>query len=60
VGRQLAGHVDVVLDRDRHAEQRRPLGGLQALLRRPRLLERSLGAHDSEGVQDGVAPLDAL
>jgi hypothetical protein len=60
VGRQLAGDVHVVLDRDRHAEQRRPVAGAQALLRHPRLLQRALGAHDPEGLQLAVQAIDAV
>ena len=38
VCRHLAGDVDVVLDRDRHAEQRQPLTRVEPGLRRGRLL----------------------
>ena len=51
LGRHLAGDVDVVLDGDRHAQQRAPArrrGGGVGLVG---LEQRPLGEHDAEGVQ---------
>jgi hypothetical protein len=56
----LAGDVDFVLDRDRHAEQRPFVAGAPPRLR---LLgfEHRLGVEDlAEGVQLGVEPIDPL
>ena len=53
VRRQLAGDVHVVLDRDRHAEQRRASPAAQPRLRGVGLGERAFGAHHAEGVDGG-------
>ncbi len=60
VGRDLARVVDVVLDRDRHSEQRRLLPGGEALLRPLRVGMRLLAEHDPVGVQLRLDPRDAL
>ena len=49
--RRLARDVHVVLDRDRHAEQRRALTGGPAGVGLRRLRERRLGAHHPERAQ---------
>ena len=54
----LAGNVDVVLDRDRHAQQRTPLSVLEALQCCVSLLECAFGAHGDERAQRRVQPLD--
>jgi hypothetical protein len=54
----LAGNVDVVLDRDRHAQQRTPLPVLEALQRCISLLECAFGANRDERAQRRVQPLD--
>ena len=46
----LPRDVDVVLDRDRHAEQRQPLTGVEAVLR-GRASWRAVGEHDAVGAQ---------
>ena len=53
VRRHLAGDVDVVLDGDRHAEQRQPLTRVEAGLRGGRLPTRGVGQHDAVGPQSG-------
>ena len=55
---RLAGHVDVVLDRDRHPEQRQPLAGGEAPVRGVGLGERGLRAQAAEGVERGLGRLD--
>ena len=60
VARRLAGDVDVVLDHDGHAEQRRGLAGVEAALGLRRLGARGLRAHAAEGVELRVEALDAL
>ena len=61
--RHLAGHVDVVLDRDRHAQQR-ALGRLAsraaASVGLVGLHPRALGEHDPERVQPWVEARDPL
>ena len=49
--RDLAGDVDLVLDRDRHAEQRRVLAGAAAAVGGVGLGERALGVHGAERVE---------
>jgi hypothetical protein len=60
VARRLAGDVDVVLDEDGHAEQRRGRAGVEAALGLRRLGARGLRADAAEGVELRVEPLDAL
>ncbi len=60
VRRHLACDVDVVLDRDRHAEQRQPLTVVEAGLRDDRLLTRGVGQHDAVGPQLWIQPRDAV
>ena len=54
----LAGDVDFVLDRDRHAEQRPLLAGLQPRLGLLGFEQRPLGEDLAEGVQVRVVALD--
>ena len=56
----LAGDVDFVLDRDRHAEQRPLLAGLQPRLGLLGFEQRPLGEDLAEGVQLRVEALDPL
>ena len=60
VGRHLARVVDVVLDRDRHPQQRRLIAGGEPLLRAFRVGTRTLGEHDPVRVQLRLDPRDAL
>ena len=60
VGGHVAGDVDVVLDRDRHAEQRPLLAPSQPRLGLLGLEQRFLGEHRAEGVELRVDPLDPL
>ena len=60
VRRQFAGDVHVVLDRDRHAEQRRRPALAQAGLRGLGLGERALGAYGAERVDRRIQAGDAL
>jgi hypothetical protein len=57
---RLAGHVDVVLDRDRHAEQRAPVTGPAARVGLIGFDQGPLGEHDTEGVHTAVDPGDAV
>ena len=59
-GREFTGDVDVVLDRDRDAQQRQPLAGVEAALRGQGLLARGLGQHHAEAAQLRVQPRDAV
>ena len=56
----LAGDVDVVLDRDRHAQQRALAAGRAARVGLVGFQQRALGEHDPEGVQQRVVARDAL
>ena len=56
----LAGDVDVVLDRDRDAEQRALVAAAAAAVGLVGLGERALGEHDAEGVERRVEARDAL
>ncbi len=58
VGGDLAGDVDVVLDRDRHAEQRPHVARAAAAVRLVGGGERLLAEHDAERVQQRVEPGD--
>ena len=60
MGGQLAGKVDFVLDRDRHAEQRPLLARLQPRLGLLGLEQRPLGEDDAERVQLRIEPLDPV
>ena len=59
-GRHLAGHVDVVLDRHRDAEQRQPLARVEPPLGVGRLGPRRRSPDDPEGVQRRIESLDPL
>jgi hypothetical protein len=54
----LARDVDLVFDRHRDAEQRRPVAVRPALVRAIGIGKRSLGEHRAERVQLAVQPLD--
>ena len=56
----LARDVGVVLDRDRHAEQRAAIAAAAAAVGLGGLGERALGEHDAERVEDRVEAGDAL
>jgi hypothetical protein len=56
----LARHVDVVLHRDRHAEQRPLAAGADAPLGLARLGPGAVGGDGAECVQLRVDPLDAV
>ena len=58
--RQLAGHVDVVLDGDRHAEQRALAARTAARVRLVGFQPRALGEDDAEGVQLPVVAVDPV
>ena len=51
VSRHLAGDVDIVFDRDRHAQQRQPFTGVEAALRGGRLFARGVSQHHAVGPQ---------
>jgi len=57
---QLAGDVDVVLDRDRDAEQRRRLAGGDAPVGFLRLGEGTVAENDPEGIQPAVETIDVF
>ena len=57
---ELSGDVELVLDRDRDAQQRRRLAGVQSRLGVLGLRQRLLAEHDPERVQSRVEPLDPL
>ena len=56
----LAGDVGVVLDRDRHAQQRAVLAAAAARVGLRRLDQRALGEHDAVGVERRVDALDPV
>ena len=56
----LARHIGVVLDRDRHSEQRQPLPGRQPAVGLRRLRHGRLGPYPPEGVDAVLGGLDAL
>ena len=58
--RQLAGDVDVVFDRDRDAQQRQPLAGIEAALRGLGLLTRGVSQDDAVAAQLRVQPRDPV
>ena len=58
IGGQLAGHVDVVLDRDRHAQQGTLTAGRAAAVRLVGFQQSPFGEHHPEGVQEWVVPRD--
>ena len=58
--REFAGHVVVVLDRDRDTEQRQPLAGIEASLRGQRFPTRGLGQHHTVAAQLRVQARDAV
>ena len=59
-GGELPGDVDVVLDRDRHTEQRQALAGIDLLLSRGRLTTGTLGHHHPVGPHLPVQPRDPI
>ena len=56
----LTGHVDVVLDRDRHSQQRAHATGPATRVGLVGLEQRAFGEHDAKRVQLRVEPLDPL
>ncbi len=54
----LAGDIDVVLDGDRHTEQRAAPSGAAARVGLVGFEQRALGEHDAEGIQLPVEALD--
>ena len=56
----LAGDINVVLDRDRHTEQRRPVAVGAAPIGLGGVGQRRLGEHHPEGVQRRLAHVDGL
>ena len=58
--RGLAGDVDVVFDRDRHAQQRRPVAVGAAAVGLGGTGQRRLGEHHTECVQRRLAGFDGL
>ncbi len=60
VSGDLAGDVDVVLDRDRHAQQRALAAGAAARVGLVGFQPRALGEHDAEGVQPRIQARDPL
>ncbi len=60
VGGDVAGHVDAVLDRDRHAEQRPLLPRLQPRLGLLGFEQRLLGEDDAKGVQLRIEARDPV
>ena len=58
--RHLAGHVDLFLDRDRHAQQRALAAGPPTRIGLIGFEQRALAEHDPEGVQLRVEPRDPL
>ena len=56
--RDLAADVDLVLDRDRHPEQRPVVSRAHARIRLRRLQQRALLVDRGEGVQLGIEPRD--
>lgn len=53
-----SSNVDVVLDRDRNAQQRRRVAGRPPLIGGRRVGQRGFGEHYPEGVQCGLAHID--
>jgi hypothetical protein len=56
--RHLAGDVDIVLDRDRHAEQGQSLARVQAVLRHGGLVTRAVAQHHAVAAQLAVQARD--
>ena len=60
VGRHLARYIDVVLDRDGHAEHGQPLPRIQPVLGKASLLACGIGENHAERSQFPVQSGDAI